>query len=268
MNVEELKKNAAKIRKLTLFALYSAQSGHPGPSLSIVEILTALLFFEMKLQGNKRDRIILSKGHAAASFYAALSVGGYIKQEELSHLREIGSSLQGHPVRNTLPLIDASTGSLGQGLSVGIGYALGIRIKSEDRRVYVIIGDGECQEGQIWEAAMSAAKFCLGNLIVVLDYNRFQNSGAVNDIMPIEPLREKWASFGWDAQEVDGHDLKAIISCFKNAHGKCTPQIIIAHTKKGKGVSFMEENMAWHSRVIKPSEYEAIIKELEENANG
>ena len=267
MNIEELINKAAKIRKRTLFALYSAQSGHPGPSLSIVEILTALLFSEMNCHGEKRDRIILSKGHAVASFYAALSTGGFIKQEELSHLREIGSPLQGHPVRDTLPLIDASTGSLGQGLSVGIGYALGMRLKREDRRVYVIIGDGECQEGQIWEAAMSAAKFCLGNLVVILDYNKFQNSGAVNDIMPIEPLRKKWESFGWDVQEIDGHDFNAIISSFKDARCKLTPQIIIAHTKKGKGVSFMEEKMAWHSRVIKADEYDAITKELGEDTD-
>ena len=188
---------AREIRKLTIDSLYAAQSGHPGPSMSIVEILTTLFFSEMNLEGEKRDRFILSKGHAAPSLYATLSVLGHISGNEINSLRTIGSPLEGHPVKGKLPLIDASTGSLGQGLSIGIGYALGMKLKNEKRRVFVIIGDGECQEGQIWEAAMSAPKFALDNLLAIVDYNGYQNDGSVDKTMSLEPIRDKWESFNW-----------------------------------------------------------------------
>ncbi|MFC1690841.1 transketolase [Nanoarchaeota archaeon] len=254
---------ALEIRRRTLKSLYSAQSGHPGPSLSIVEMLSTLFFKEMNIKGEERDRFILSKGHAAASFYAVLSILGHISEDQLLTLREMGSPLQGHPVKGTLPLVDASTGSLGQGLSIGIGYALGIKLKGQDRRVYVIIGDGESQEGQIWEAAMAAPKFKLGNLLVIVDYNKYQNDGAVKDIMPLDPLADKWKSFGWHVQEVDGHDMDALTEAYQNARKeRDKPSVIVANTMKGKGISFMEGEMSWHSKAMKPEEYESAMNEL------
>ena len=257
-----LDKVAKEIRIKTISSLYTAQSGHPGSSLSVVEILSTLLFREMKLKGEKRDRFVLSKGHATPSFYAALSVLGYISDKDLRTLREMGSHLEGHPVRGKLPLIDASTGSLGQGLSVGIGFALAIKLKKEDRRVYVVIGDGESQEGQIWEAAMSAPKFGLDNLLVIVDYNKYQNDGLVSEIMPIEPLRQKWESFNWHTLEVDGHNINELLSAYENARRAASPSVIIAHTIKGKGVSFMEGDMRWHSKAINQEEYKAAMQEL------
>ncbi len=261
--MNELAEKARQIRRLTLKAIYISQSGHPGPSLSIVEILTTLLFSQMKLSDmQKRDLLILSKGHAAPSLYAALCLAGYIKEEELYKMREVGSALQGHPVGGTAPLIDASTGSLGQGLSMGIGFALGVKLKKEDRRVYVVIGDGECQEGQVWEAAMSAPKFRLDNLVAILDYNKYQNSGSVAEIMPLEPIRQKWEAFGWAVHEADGHDFGSLQGAFSKCISGGKPHIIIANTKKGAGISFMEGNMAWHSRAIKPEDYQSAMKEL------
>lgn len=264
---KDLKKIARQIRKRTIDSLYAAQSGHPGPSLSIVEILTTLFFKEMNLEGDKRDRFILSKGHAVPSLYATLSMLGYISEEQLKTLRKIGSPLEGHPVRSKLPLIDSSTGSLGQGLSVGIGYALGIKLRNQDRRVYVIIGDGESQEGQIWEAAMSAPKFGLGNLLVILDYNKFQNEDSVNDTMPLEPLAQKWESFNWHVNEVDGHSMDKLLAAYKEARKSPKPSVIIAHTIKGKGISFMESDMNWHSRAMNEDEYKSAMKELEVNVS-
>lgn len=259
----ELKEIALEIRRRTINSLYAAQSGHPGSSLSIVEILTTLFFAEINLKGKNRDRFILSKGHAVPSLYAAFSLLGHISVEELKTLRQIGSPLEGHPVKGKLPFIDASTGSLGQGLSIGIGYALGIKLKNEERRVYVIIGDGECQEGQIWEAAMAASKFGLNNLLVILDYNKYQNDGSVKDTMPLEPLTQKWRSFNWHVQEVDGHNMNELLDAYKEARKFYQPSVIIAHTVKGKGVSFMESKIDWHSRAINNEEYKIAIQELE-----
>lgn len=257
-----MKQICRDIRKLTLDSLYAAQSGHPGPSLSIVEILATLFFDEMNLDGEERDRFILSKGHAVPSLYATLALKGYIQEDELKTLREVNSKLEGHPVRGTLPLIDASTGSLGQGLSVGIGYALGKRLKGDDHKVYVIVGDGESQEGQIWEAAMSAAKFKLDNLVAIVDYNGFQNDGAVKDQMPLEPLDKKWRAFGWHVQTVDGHNIEELLQAYKNTRRSKKPSAIIANTIKGKGISFMEGTMGWHSRKITPEEYKLAMEEL------
>lgn len=286
----ELKKIAKKIRKNIISALYHSQSGHPGPSLSIVEIITSLLFKEMnigkvyfsdegqvidpvtKILFNQRyiddeknhDILVLSKGHAAATFYAALAEAGFIQREELKTLRVAGSRLQGHLVRGTLPLVAASTGSLGQGLSIGLGRALGSRLKKDGRRFFVIIGDGESQEGQVWEAIMAASKFKLSNLVAIVDYNKFQNDGAVKDTMPLGLLVDKWKSFGWYTQEIDGHDIEELLQSYKNVRKeKSKPSCIIAHTIKGKGVSFMEDTMEWHSRAINSNEYEQAMLELE-----
>ena len=261
--MKDLHATSLRVRKHIINTLYHAQSGHPGPSLSIADIMTGLFFQVMKTEPEKlRDIFILSKGHAAPCLYAILAELGVISTDDLLTLRDLGSPLQGHPVKNTLPFIDASTGSLGQGLSVGIGYALGIKLKQQQRRVYVIIGDGECQEGQIWEAAMSAAKFQLDNLVAIVDYNKLQNDGAVKDIMPLEPITNKWESFGWSVIEIDGHNLQEIVSaCATKADSK--PTMIIAHTQKGKGISFMEKNMSWHSRAITSAEYNSAMSELE-----
>ena len=288
-SVRELMEKARNIRINILNALYSAQSGHPGPSLSPVEILTTLLFKEMKIGNvyvstkgqvinpvtqlpfNQRyiddeqnhDILILSKGHAATTLYAALAEAGYIKKEELKTLREVGSRLQGHPVRGTLPFVTASTGSLGQGLSIGVGRALGSKTKNDGRRFYIILGDGECQEGAVWEAAMAASKYCLDNLVAIVDYNKFQNEGPVDKTMPLEPFADKWSAFLWHVQTVNGHDLSQLLKAYSNAKSvREKPSIIIAHTIKGKGISFMEGTMEWHSRVINSKEYQAAMKEL------
>lgn len=285
----DLAEASRQIRINILNALYSAQSGHPGPSLSIVEIITTLLFKIMKIDKissstegeyfdstinlplnpnymqdeNNNDVLILSKGHAAPALYAALAEMDLIDKNDLIKLRIMGEKLQGHLVRGTLPLVTASTGSLGQGLSIGVGRAIGSKLKNDNRRIFVIVGDGESQEGQIWEAAMSAPKYKLNNLVVVVDYNKFQNDGALNQIMPLDPLIDKWRSFGWHTQEIDGHDINQLIKAFNDANDEITrPSCIIAHTVKGKGISFMENNMVWHSKAINEDEYGKAIIEL------
>ena len=264
MMLFNLQEKAKETRRRIIKSLFNAQSGHAGPSLSVVEILITLLFEEMDLEGNDRDRFILSKGHGVPAWYAALSLAGYLPEEKLSTLRQIGSPLQGHPVRGTLPLIDASTGSLGQGFSVGIGYALAMRLKHHNRRVYVVVGDGESQEGQIWEAAMAAAKFKLSNILVIIDFNKIQNEAFVDEQMPLEPFGEKWASFGWQVQELDGHDMGQLLRAYEQARRSSGPTVIIAHTIKGKGVSFMEGSVDWHSCALGEQEYKMAIKELSE----
>ena len=261
---EQLDVICKEVRRRTLQGLFHAQSGHPGSSLSMVEILTTLFFREMNTQEPLRDRFILSKGHGAPSFYAVLSLKGIISQEQLDTLRDIESPLQGHPVKGTLPFIDASTGSLGQGLSVGIGYALASKIKKEDRRVYVVLGDGELQEGQNWEAAMAGVKFQLENLLAIVDYNRYQNDGPVSETMPLESLKGKWESFGWHVQEVDGHNIEALLQCYQNAREVTGPSCIIAHTIKGRGVSLIEKNASRYCLAINEQEYHDALKELGE----
>jgi transketolase len=265
--ISRLSDIAKEIRRRTILSLYTAQSGHPGPSLSWTEIATTLLFKEMDLADNpddERDRIILSKGHGVATLYSAISILNpeYISIDQLKTLRDLGSPLQGHPVRGTVPYIDASTGSLGQGLSVGIGYALGIKLKNQERRVYVILGDGECQEGQVWEAFMAAPKFNLNNLVAIIDHNKFQNESSVKDTMPLNPLEDKLKSFGWYVQRVDGHNIQGLLDAYDNTRASKFPSVIIADTIKGKGISFMENNMAWHSKVITPQEYDLALKDL------
>jgi transketolase len=259
---------AKTLRRHIITMTAKAGSGHPGGSLSAVEIVTALFFKVMhhccsNLQWAEHDRFILSKGHAAPLLYAALAESGYLPVEELSTLRKLNSRLQGHTDRITTPGVEMSTGSLGQGLSFGIGIALAARLDTQDFRVYVLLGDGECDEGQVWEAAMAAAHFRVDNLVAIVDHNKQQIDGWNREVMNLEPLAEKWRSFGWYVIEVDGHDFNQILAAFEQAKQvKGKPTVIIAHTVKGKGVSFMENNLEFHGRAPTLEEAERALEEL------
>ena len=249
--------------------LVEAGSGHPGGSLSSTDILTALYFKLMSHDPKKpnwsdRDRLVLSKGHGAPALYAALAEAGYFPVEQLMTLRKLGSPLQGHPDRRRLPGLEASTGSLGQGLSIGIGIALARRLDQKDYWTYVILSDGETNEGQTWEAAGFAAHNKVDHFIAILDYNKFQLDGAVKDILHMEPMVDKWKAFGWEVLEIDGHDMEAILAAVGKAKQvRSKPAIIIAHTVKGKGVSFMENNNHFHGVAPSKEEAERALKELE-----
>jgi transketolase len=277
------------LRQTILEQICAAGSGHPGGSLSLVEILASIFDgnfehgfptgFQPKTESGRlnradlaadRDRIVLSKGHGVPALYSALSFQGYFPAQELVHLRQLGHFLQGHPDRNHYDLMEASTGSLGQGTSVALGIALGERLAFEKKkikrlpRVYCILGDGEMQEGQVWEMFMSAPKFQTGNLVCVIDYNKGQIDGPVKEIMDLEPLADKMRAFRWNVHEVDGHDVgalkAALAKCKPEAHG--APHVIIAHTLKGKGISFMEHPTQWHGAAPKLEQLEDAIKEL------
>ena len=245
-----------------------AGSGHPGGSLSAVEVVTALWFKVLRHrptdpQWVERDRFILSKGHAAPTLYAALAESGYFPVEELLTLRQLGSRLQGHTDRTATPGVEMSAGSLGQGLSFGIGTALAARLNSQSYRVYVLLGDGECDEGQVWEAAMAASHFKVDNLVAIIDYNRQQIDGWSWQVMNLVPLEQKWSSFGWHVIQVDGHDFDQILAAFEQAKQvKGKPTLIIAHTVKGKGVSFMENNLEFHGKAPTPEEAQRALEEL------
>ncbi len=259
---------AKTIRRNIITMIARANSGHPGGSLSAVEILVTLYFRTMRHRPSQpdwpeRDRFILSKGHAAPALYATLAQCGYFPVDELSTLRQLGSRLQGHTDRTLTPGVEMSAGSLGQGLSFGLGQALAARLDKKPYRVYVVVGDGECQEGQIWEAAMAAAHYKADNLVCIVDHNRLQLDGYVAQIMNVEPLRDKWLSFGWDALEVDGHDLKQISNALERARRvKGKPAAIIARTIKGKGVSFMENNVDFHGKAPSAQELEKAMLEM------
>lgn len=248
--------------------LAEAGSGHPGGSLSEIELLVALYAHEMTYDPknpslNTRDRLVLSKGHGIPGLYAVMAQFGFWGREELMSLRKLGSKFQGHPDRCRLAGLEASTGSLGQGLSIAIGYALAAKVDKADYRTYCIIGDGESQEGQIWEAALSAPKFGLDNLVCILDYNKAQIDGYVRDVMPLEPIADKWRSFGWHVVEIDGHDYKAIFDAFAEARAaKGKPTFILADTLKGKGVSFMENMVDWHGKAPNADETRKALEEL------
>jgi transketolase len=245
-----LKSKAKEIRKHIIKMLMEAGSGHPGGSLSAVELVTTLYFYKMRHDPHNpywedRDRFILSKGHAAPLLYAVLAEAGYFPKDELKTLRKINSRLQGHPDRLKLPGVEMTTGSLGIGLSVAVGIALAGKLNKRNYNVYVLLGDGEVQEGQIWEAAMSAAHYRLGNLTAILDRNGLQLNGPTEKIMSIEPLAAKWKAFNWRLIEIDGYDFEQIIFALNEAEKTANkPTMILAHTTKGKGVSFME----WSSR--------------------
>jgi transketolase len=260
---------AVKIRKHVIEMLYRAKSGHPGGSLSAVEAIVALYFHHMRHNPKdpkdpNRDRFILSKGHAAPTLYAVLAECGYFDVKELLHLREINQMLQGHPVCMHIPGIEASTGSLGHGLSFGNGVALAGKLDKKDYRVYVMVGDGETDEGQIWEAAAAASHYKLDNLTALLDRNFLQIDGKTEDVLRLESVRERWSSFGWNVLEIDGHDIEKIIDALLAANDqKNQPTMIILDTVKGKGVSFMENNVDFHGVPPNEMEYKLAMKELD-----
>jgi transketolase len=268
LSVPELEKMARQLRRHVITMTATAGSGHPGGSLSAADIVTALYFKVMRHDPEnprwpERDRFILSKGHVAPILYAALAECGYFPVEELSTLRKLDSRLQGHTDRTLTPGVEMSAGSLGQGLSFGIGVALAARLDKRGYQVYVLLGDGECEEGQVWEAAMFAPHFQIDNLTAIVDNNGLQLDGRCCDIMGIEPLADKWRAFNWNVLEINGHDMNQILQALKEARKtKQRPTVIIAHTVKGKGVSFMENNVDFHGKAPTPQEAEIALKEL------
>ncbi|MES1206780.1 MAG: transketolase [Pseudomonadota bacterium] len=268
--IESLRLRACDLRIDNLTMIAAAGNGHPGGTLSVMDILQTLYFAEMKHRPGEpqwagRDRLVLSKGHAVPALYTVMAHAGYFSRDKLNTLRQLGSPLQGHPANFLLPGIEASTGSLGQGLSVALGMALASRLAGDAFRVYCIIGDGESQEGQIWEAALAAPKFKLDNLCVILDHNKGQIDGPVNQVMSLDPIADKWRAFNWNVVTLDdGHDYKKIGTALDAARAsKGKPTFIVAETVKGKGVSFMEGKIGWHG--IAPSKEQLVdaVKELE-----
>lgn len=268
-DILELKKRAIEIRKDILKALMLAGSGHTGGSLSIVEVLIALYYYGLRNDPKnpdwpQRDRFLLSKGHGCPALYAVLAHKGYFPKDELWTLRKLGSRLQGHPQMG-LPGIEISSGSLGQGLSIANGIALAARLDKLDIRVYCLLGDGETNEGQVWEAVMTGAHYKLDNVCAIIDFNKLQIDGFCCEVKDMGPYMHKWKDFGWNPIEVDGHDLEALRSALDQASGvKGKPTIIIAHTIKGKGVSFIENKAEWHGVAPKKEEYERAVKELDD----
>ncbi len=270
VDISELEKIAKELRKKILKVIFQAGSGHPGGSLSATDLLTAIYFGGIlrydphNPSDPNRDRFILSKGHASALIYCVLSRAGYFSEEELQKYRKIGSELflSGHPHPKT-PGIEIASGSLGQGLSVGHGIALGACVDKLDYNVYVVLGDGEIQEGQIWEAAMSAAKFNSNNLIAIVDNNKVAQDNVTEDLKNIEPLEDKWNSFGWDVHRIDGHSMRDIMNILLLPIHLHKPRVIIADTIKGKGVSFMEGDKGWHGVAPNEEDFNRALKELE-----
>lgn len=255
----ELEKIAKEIRKDILLQVYTANSGHPGGALSCADILTAIYFKTLE----EGDKVILSKGHASAALYAVFAEKGWIEKEELKTFRQLGSRLQGHPSLEKLHLVDASSGSLGQGLSVANGMALAWKLDKKKHYAYVILGDGEIQEGQIWEAAMTAAHHKLNHVIAFLDYNQLQIDGSNDEVMTVKPLSKKWKAFGWNVQEIDGHNMQDIVEAVQKAKQSRKPNLILAHTIKGKGVSYMENICDWHGKAPNQEQYEKGVSELQ-----
>lgn len=270
------KQKANAMRKDIIEMIHEAGSGHPGGSLSCTDILAALYFGDIMTYdpaypfSDTRDRFILAKGHAAPALYAALAEAGFFPKDELKTLRKLGSRLQGHPDSKLLPGVEVSTGSLGQGLSVAAGLAAGLRLKGGDQKVYAVLGDGECEEGQVWEAANFAAAEALGNLVAIVDSNGLQIDGQVCDVCFAGELDEKFTAFGWEVHHVDGHDIDALIALFASLPRKATgkPQAIIAKTVKGKGVSFMENQVGWHGKAPDAQQTEQALAELESEVDG
>lgn len=266
--LETVEKMAKRIRCHVVTMTARAKAGHPGGSLSCTDILTVLYFDKMNIDPAKpdwaeRDRLVLSKGHAAPALYAALAERGYFPVEELMTLRQINSRLQGHPDMLKTPGVDISTGSLGQGLSMANGMAIAGKLDKKKYKVYAILGDGECQEGQVWEAAMAAAHYKLDNVIAFVDRNQLQIDGSTKEIMGLEPFADKWKAFGWDVQIIDGHSLAEIGTAVDKARkGKGKPHMIIANTVKGKGVSFMECNLHFHGNAPDEGELKRALEEL------
>ena len=268
MDIKSLEKTAAEIRCGIIKAIHNAGSGHPGGSLSAADIVTALYFDEMnvdpkdpKMKG--RDKFILSKGHAGPVQYSALAVKGYYPMEDFMTLRKLGSKFQGHPDMHKVPGIEMSTGSLGQGISAAGGMALANKLDNDPGRIYVLLGDGEIQEGIVWEALMSAAHYKLDNMVAILDHNGLQIDGKNEDVMTVAPVVEKFQAFGWNGIQIDGHDFKQILDAFKQARAcKGRPTMIVAETIKGKGVSFMENNAGWHGKAPDEEQTKQALAEL------
>ena len=265
---KELEQKAKKVRQDIIEEVYSAKSGHPGGSLSIADILTVLYFREMNIQPEnpdweERDRFVLSKGHCSPALYSCLANRGFFPVEDLKTFRNINSYLQGHPDKNKVPGVDMTTGSLGQGLSAANGMAIAGKIDQKDYRVYCVLGDGEIEEGQIWEAAMAASQYKLDNLCVIVDNNNLQIDGTIEEVMSSYPIDEKFRSFGFQVINIDGHDIEEIIKAFevaKNVKGK--PTCIIAKTTKGKGITFMENQAGWHGKAPNEEQYQQAMKEM------
>ena len=266
--IQKLEKTAAKIRLGVIESTYAAQSGHPGGSLSISDILAYLYFEEMNVdpadpKNADRDRLVLSKGHTAPALYSALAVKGFFDFEELKTLRQAGSRLQGHPDMKGIPGVDMTTGSLGLGISAACGMALAAKVDNKDYRVYAIVGDGESEEGQVWEASMFANHYKLDNLCVILDYNKLQIDGPVADVIGPAPFEPKLEAFGYNVITIDGHDFDQIEAAFRAAREcKGRPTAIVANTVKGKGVSFMENKVNWHGAAPKDADYAIAVEEI------
>ena len=269
MNIEVLQSHANNARINILKMIHSAKSGHPGGSLSSADILSVLYFNEMNINEEnvndvQRDKFVLSKGHASPLLYATLKEKGFLSQDDLMTFRKINSNVQGHPSKKHTKGVDMSTGSLGQGISAAVGMALSNKIHNLDYRTYVLVGDGESQEGQMWEALMAAGHYKLNNLCIILDYNGLQIDGKITDVMNPEPFADKYRAFGLNVIEIDGHNYQQIIDGFNSAR-ECLdkPSVIIAHTIKGKGVSFMENQAQWHGQALNDEQLKQAINELE-----
>lgn len=268
-DIAKLKNIAREIRKGIIESVYSAQSGHPGGSLSCADILTVLYFNQMNIDPEKteseaRDRFVLSKGHASPALYSTLVQRGFFPKEELKNLRHIGGKLQGHPDMNKVPGVDISTGSLGQGLSIANGMAMASKLNNNGIRVYCLAGDGEIEEGQIWEAVMTAVHRKLDNLCVIVDNNNLQIDGTIEEVKNSYPLGKKFESFGFNVIEVDGNNIEQLVNAFQTAKTvKGMPTAVIAKTIKGKGVSFMENQVGWHGKAPNEEQYNQAMKELE-----
>ena len=269
MNTAELSKICRQVRRDIITMTANAGSGHPGGSLSAVELMTSVFYNHMRLDPKNpkwdgRDRFVLSKGHSAPCYYAVLASLGFIDRSEYTNFRQLHSILQGHPDCKKVPGVDASTGSLGQGCSIAVGMALGAKKLGKDTQVFTLLGDGECQEGQIWEAFMSAAHYKLDNLTVIIDNNGLQIDGSNDEVMSLGNLPAKLKAFGFDLYEISGHDLDAIEAALAAPHTPDVPKCILAHTVKGKGVSFMENQVGWHGSAPKQEQYDIAMAELKQ----
>ena len=269
MNTAELSRVCRQVRRDIINMTANAGSGHPGGSLSAVELMVSVFYNHMRVdpqnpKAENRDRFVLSKGHAAPCYYAVLAEKGFISRDEFKSFRQLHSILQGHPDCKKVPGVDASTGSLGQGCSIAVGMALGAKVQGKNTKVYTLLGDGECQEGQIWEALMSAAHYKLDNLTVIVDNNGLQIDGSNDEVMSLGDLAAKLRAFGFDLHELDGHDLDAIEAVLSAPVAAGKPRAILAHTVKGKGVSFMENQVGWHGKAPNEEQRQQALKELED----
>lgn len=267
VDLKQLESFARTVRRDSLEMIHLAGSGHPGGSLSVTDILVVLYGAVMKYDPQNpawpgRDRFILSKGHSCPPLYSVLARKGFFPVEELKTLRQFNSRLQGHPDSKRLPGIEISTGSLGQGLSVGVGMALSFKITHQPNKTYVVLGDGECDEGQVWEAALSAAHYKLSNLTAIVDWNKVQLDGTTDEVMNLGDLEAKWASFGWETRVVDGHNLAQLYEAITAEHSSDKPLVVLAKTVKGKGVSFMEGKYQWHGKAPTRAELDAALREI------